>query len=63
MKYGFTLPGRGQIATPARLGIIARKGEVFGFDTLLTGDHILVSKNISSVYPSTVGGERSLIHI
>ena len=40
MKYGFTLPGRGQLATPERLGIIARKGEEFGFDTLLTGDHI-----------------------
>ncbi len=57
MKYGFTLPGRGHLATPERLGIIARKGEGFGFDTLLTGDHILVPKNISSVYPYTEGGE------
>jgi probable F420-dependent oxidoreductase len=57
MKYGFTLPGRGQLATPERLGIIARKGEEFGFDSLLTGDHILVPKNISSVYPYTEGGE------
>ena len=57
MKYGFTLPGRGNLATPDRLGIIARKGEEFGFDTLLTGDHILVPKNISSVYPYTEGGE------
>jgi len=56
-KYGFTLPGRGHLATPERLGIIARKGEEFGFDTLLTGDHILVPKNISSVYPYTEGGE------
>ena len=57
MKYGFTLPGRGHLATPERLGIIARKGEEFGFDTLLPGDHILVPKNISSVYPYTEGGE------
>jgi probable F420-dependent oxidoreductase len=57
MKYGFTLPGRGQLATPERLGIIARKGEEFGFDSLLTGDHILVPRNISSVYPYTEGGE------
>ena len=57
MKYGFTLPGRGHLATPERLGIIARMGEEFGFDTLLTGDHILVPKNISSVYPYTEGGE------
>ena len=57
MKYGFTLPGRGQIATPERLGIIAKKGEEFGFDALLTGDHILVPRNISSPYPYTEGGE------
>ena len=57
MKYGFTLPGRGQIATPERLGIIAKKGEEFGFDALLTGDHILVPRNISSPYPYTEGCE------
>ena len=57
MKYGFTLPGRGQIATPERLGIIAKKGEEFGFDALLTGDHILVPRKISSPYPYTEGGE------
>ena len=57
MKHGFTLPGRGQIATPERLGIIAKKGEEFGFDALLTGDHILVPRNISSPYPYTEGGE------
>jgi len=57
MEYGFTMPGRGPLATPERLGIIARKGEEFGFDALLTGDHILVPKNISSPYPYTEGGE------
>ena len=57
MKYGFTLPGRGQLATPENLGIIARKGEELGFDALLTGDHILVPRNIASVYPYTEGGE------
>ena len=57
MKYGFTMPGRGPLATPERLGIIARKGEEFGFDALLTGDHILVPQNISSQYPYTEGGE------
>jgi len=57
MKYGFTLPGRGPLAAPEKLGIIARKGEELGFDALLTGDHILVPRNISSVYPYTEGGE------
>ena len=57
MKYGFTLPGRGALAAPETLGIIARKGEELGFDALLAGDHILVPRNISSPYPYTEGGE------
>ena len=57
MKYGFTLPGRGPLATPERLGILARKGEEFGFDSLLTGDHILVPRTINSPYPYTETGE------
>jgi len=57
MKYGFTLPGRGPLATPERLGILARKSEEFGFDALLTGDHILVPRTIESPYPYTETGE------
>ena len=57
MKYGFTLPSRGQLATPERLGSIAKKAEELGFDALLAGDHILVPRNISSTYPYTEGGE------
>ena len=57
MKYGFPLPGRGPLAAPERLGIIARKGEELGFDALLTGDHILVPRHISSTYPYTESGE------
>ena len=57
MKYGFTLPGRGPLATPERLGTLARKGEELGFDALLTGDHILVPKTIASPYPYTESGE------
>ena len=57
MKYGFTLPMRGPLATPERLGVIARKGEELGYDALLTGDHIVVPKNISSPYPYTESGE------
>ena len=56
MKYSFTLPGRGPLATPENLGIIARHGEALGYHTLLTGDHIVVPKEISSPYPYTEGG-------
>ena len=57
MKYGFTLPGRGPLATPETLGRIARAGEEMGYDALFTGDHILVPRNIASPYPYTEGGE------
>ena len=57
MKYGFTLPGRGPLATPETLGTIARKGEELGYDALFTGDHILVPRNIASPYPYTEGGD------
>ncbi len=56
MKYGFTLPGRGPLATPERLGVIARKGEELGYDALLTGDHILVPKDIGSRTPTRRAG-------
>ncbi|PKB79918.1 MAG: hypothetical protein BZY88_11065 [SAR202 cluster bacterium Io17-Chloro-G9] len=57
MKYGFTLPGRGPLATPETLGVLAKKGEELGYDTVLTGDHILVPRKITSPYPYTEGGE------
>ena len=57
MKYGFTLPGRGPLATPETLGRIARRGEELGYDAVFTGDHILVPRNISSPYPYTESGE------
>ncbi|MFQ6031206.1 MAG: LLM class F420-dependent oxidoreductase, partial [Dehalococcoidia bacterium] len=57
MEYGFTIPGRGPLATPDSLVAIVKKGEELGFDWVLTGDHIVVPNNISSTYPYTEGGE------
>jgi probable F420-dependent oxidoreductase len=57
MKYGFTLPGRGPLATPDNLGAIARRGEELGYHLLLFGDHIVVPKHIASPYPYTETGE------
>ena len=51
MKYGFNLPWPGPLATPESLGTIARRGEELGYDCLLTGDHIVVPRNIDSTYP------------
>ena len=57
MKYGYTLPGRGPLMDPETLGVIARKGEEVGYDAVYAGDHILVPKNIASIYPYSEGGE------
>jgi len=56
MKYGFTLPGRGPLATPDILAAIARRGEELGYHLLLFGDHIVVPRHIGSPYPYTETG-------
>jgi probable F420-dependent oxidoreductase len=57
MRYGFTLPGRGPLATPDALAAIARRGEELGYHLLLFGDHIVVPRHIASPYPYTETGE------
>jgi probable F420-dependent oxidoreductase len=57
MRYGFTLPGRGPLATPDNLAAIARRGEELGYHFVLFGDHIVVPRQIASPYPYTETGE------
>jgi probable F420-dependent oxidoreductase len=57
MKYGFTLPGRGPLATPDNLATIARRGDELGYHFVLFGDHIVVPRQIASPYPYTESGE------
>jgi probable F420-dependent oxidoreductase len=57
MRYGFTLPGRGPLATPDTLAAIARRGEELGYHLVLFGDHIVVPRHITSPYPYTETGE------
>ena len=57
MKYSFTIPGRGPLATPESLAAIARHGDELGYYSLLTGDHIVVPREISSPYPYSETGE------
>jgi probable F420-dependent oxidoreductase len=56
MKYGFTLAGRGPFAQTDALSTLARHGEDLGFDTLSSGDHIVVPRHITSRYPYTESG-------
>jgi len=57
MRYGFTLPGRGPLATPDNLAAIARRGDELGYHFVLFGDHIVVPRQIVSQYPYTESGE------
>jgi probable F420-dependent oxidoreductase len=57
MKYGFTVPRRGPLATPDSLAAIARRGEELGYHLLLTGDSIVVPRHITSRYPYSQTGE------
>ena len=57
MKYGLILPGRGVLARPENLSLIARRAEELGYAALLAGDHIVVPRQIHSSYPYTDGGE------
>ena len=57
MKYGFTVPIRGPLATPEMISIMAKKGDDLGYDALFKGDHIVIPRRIESPYPYTQGGE------
>ncbi len=57
MKYGLMLAGRGPFATPDNLVAIAKCGEELGYETLSTGDHIVVPRTIKSTYPYSPTGE------
>ena len=51
MKYGFTIPGSGPLATPEAMVAAARRGEELGYDCLTASDHIVLPRNVGSLYP------------
>jgi probable F420-dependent oxidoreductase len=56
MKYGFTLPSRGPLASPGNLSAIAKHGEDLGFHMMMFPDHIVMPRRIESPYPYTPSG-------
>ena len=56
MKYGFTMPIRAPLCTPENLVAIAKRGEDLGYDSMLLGEHIVVSRRVDSPYPYTPSG-------
>jgi probable F420-dependent oxidoreductase len=57
MEYGFGIPTRGPLATPADIAAIALAGEAAGFATLTVNDHIVLPHDIGSRYPYSATGE------
>ena len=51
MKYGFTIPGSGPLATPEAMVAAARRGEELGYDCLTASDHIVLPRKVGSTYP------------
>jgi probable F420-dependent oxidoreductase len=56
MRYGFYLPTRGPLATPAALEQIVQHAEALGFDSVVVADHIVLPVAQMSRYPYSVSG-------
>ena len=56
MDFGFSIPGRGPLATREGIRALASRGEELGFACLGVPDHIVVPRNIDSHYPYSPTG-------
>ena len=56
MDFGFSIPGRGPLATREGIKAFATRGEELGFSCLGVPDHIVVPRNIDSRYPYSSTG-------
>ena len=56
MKFGYSIPTRGPLATRAAVLEIARRGEALGFDYVTVNDHVVVPRTIGSRYPYSRSG-------
>ena len=56
MEFGLGLPTRGPMATPHSLATLAHKGEELGFAILSVSDHLIIPRQIASIYPYNESG-------
>ena len=56
MDFGFSIPGRGPLATREGIRALASRGEELGFACLGVPDHIVVPRKIDSRYPYSPTG-------
>lgn len=59
MEYGFGIPTRGPLATTENLVKLARRAEELSFDILGVSDHVIIPRDIASIYPYSISGEFS----
>ena len=57
MEFGFSIPPRGEMATPESIAVLAQKGEATGFGIIAVTDHIVFPKSIQSNYPGSSTGQ------
>ncbi|MGH7320744.1 MAG: LLM class flavin-dependent oxidoreductase, partial [Candidatus Rokuibacteriota bacterium] len=57
VEFGFSLPGRGPLATPRILTRLARKAEALRISCLTVSDHIVLPTKNSAPYPYSPSGE------
>ena len=56
MDFGFGLPVRGPMATPAGIKALTGHGEALGFSYMSIPDHVVIPKNFDSIYPYSKTG-------
>ena len=56
MEFGFYLPNSGDGARPEALTSIAQLGDRLGFHSMVAPDHILMPRQVNSIYPYSITG-------
>ena len=56
MEFGFTVPVRGPGADPEGMANIAAAAESYGYSYIAVNDHVVVPKDVASLYPYTDDG-------
>ena len=56
MEFGFGVAMRGDAAVPEFLERQVKHGESLGFDIVTVSDHVIIPKEVQSIYPYSEDG-------
>ena len=62
MKYGFSVPTRGELAAPEPMVKIVKHAEDLGYTYAGVSDHVIVPRKVAPVYPYSENGEFVGVH-